>query len=165
MIYFKCLKAFSSVLSQASPEFKVFKIQWPLSASYFFLIFQFIANLWPILYIVFSKDQQRQIFGEALKFWADVSGLTFREINIASASDIKIRQVSKIITTYCYYCCLRSCTAPASLSQKLNSVCRYLSVLWNILEMVKAGGLFGHLISCCNPTLITFHPWYAYMLT
>lgn len=35
-------------------------------------------------------DQQRQIFREALQFWADVSGLTFREIDTASASDIKI---------------------------------------------------------------------------
>lgn len=34
--------------------------------------------------------QQRQIFSEALKFWADVSGLTFREIESVSKADIKI---------------------------------------------------------------------------
>ena len=38
-----------------------------------------------------SQDQQRKIFGEALQFWADVSGLTFKEVSIARNADIKIR--------------------------------------------------------------------------
>lgn len=35
-------------------------------------------------------DQQRQIFGQALQFWADVSSLTFSEVSSASSADIKI---------------------------------------------------------------------------
>ena len=38
-----------------------------------------------------SQDQQRKIFGDALQFWADVSGLTFNEVSIARNADIKIR--------------------------------------------------------------------------
>ncbi|KAL9970696.1 hypothetical protein ACROYT_G023108 [Oculina patagonica] len=35
-------------------------------------------------------DQQRQIFADALQFWADVSGLTFSEAGSAAEADIKI---------------------------------------------------------------------------
>lgn len=35
-------------------------------------------------------DQQRRIFGQALQFWADVSGLRFSEVGSASEADIKI---------------------------------------------------------------------------
>ena len=38
-----------------------------------------------------SQDQQRKIFGDALQFWANVSGLTFNEVSIARNADIKIR--------------------------------------------------------------------------
>ena len=38
-----------------------------------------------------SQDQQRKIFGHALQFWADVSGLTFNEVSNARNADIKIR--------------------------------------------------------------------------
>ena len=38
-----------------------------------------------------SQDQQRKIFGDALQFWADVSGLTFNEVSTARNADIKIR--------------------------------------------------------------------------
>ena len=37
------------------------------------------------------QDQQRKIFGDALQFWANVSGLTFNEVSIARNADIKIR--------------------------------------------------------------------------
>ncbi|KAJ7394745.1 peptidase M10A [Desmophyllum pertusum] len=37
-----------------------------------------------------SHDQQRRIFSRALKFWADVSGLSFSAANSASDADIKI---------------------------------------------------------------------------
>ena len=42
-----------------------------------------------------AQDQQRQIFGDALQFWADVSSLTFSEVNNASDADIKIRLVNE----------------------------------------------------------------------
>ncbi|XP_073248647.1 matrilysin-like [Porites lutea] len=35
-------------------------------------------------------DQQRKVFGDALQFWADVSGLTFNEVSTARNADIKI---------------------------------------------------------------------------
>ena len=42
------------------------------------------------------QDQQRKIFGDALQFWANVSGLTFNEVSIARNADIKIRWVWRI---------------------------------------------------------------------
>ncbi|KAL9986776.1 hypothetical protein ACROYT_G000971 [Oculina patagonica] len=35
-------------------------------------------------------DQQKQIFADALQFWADVSAMTFSEVSSASDADIKI---------------------------------------------------------------------------
>lgn len=37
------------------------------------------------------QDQQTVIFGQAFKFWADVSGLSFSEVMDANSADIKIR--------------------------------------------------------------------------
>lgn len=52
------------------------------------LIYSFLLHSFPSTR---SQDQQRKIFGNALQFWADVSGLTFNEVSIARNADIKIR--------------------------------------------------------------------------
>ena len=39
----------------------------------------------------YQQEKQREIFGKALKFWGDVSGLKFSEVSSASEADIKIR--------------------------------------------------------------------------
>ena len=46
------------------------------------------------LSLCYTQGQQRQIFGDALQFWADVSGLTFSEVSSASSANIKIRRVN-----------------------------------------------------------------------
>ncbi|XP_078357018.1 stromelysin-3-like isoform X2 [Oculina patagonica] len=38
-----------------------------------------------------TSDQQKEIFANALKFWADVSAMTFSEVSSARNADIKIR--------------------------------------------------------------------------
>ena len=38
-----------------------------------------------------QQDQQKQMFADALKLWADVSPLTSSEVSSASKADMKIR--------------------------------------------------------------------------
>ena len=38
-----------------------------------------------------TQDLQDKIFAKALKFWSDVSGLSFSQASSASSTDIKIR--------------------------------------------------------------------------
>lgn len=42
-----------------------------------------------------SRDQQDRIFAKALKYWADVSSLSFTRVNSPSSADLKIRLVSQ----------------------------------------------------------------------
>ena len=75
---------------------------FPFSVSFSFslrLPLRLSLSLWPSLSFLImlsfsstrSQDQQRKIFGDALQFWANVSGLTFNEVSIARNADIKIR--------------------------------------------------------------------------
>lgn len=41
-----------------------------------------------------SRSQQDRIFAKALKYWADVSGLSFSRVNSARSADLKIRYFS-----------------------------------------------------------------------
>ena len=81
--------SFSFLLLFFIPIFRLFLILITTTITTIFIVWLSLSFLIKLSFSsTRSQDQRRKIFGDALQFWANVSGLTFNEVSIARNADI-----------------------------------------------------------------------------